>query len=100
MVRHIVLFKLIPFETPEAKTAKMMEIKARLEALKAKIDCLHFIQVDFNINPAEPWDIVLTTELDSLDALHAYATHPDHVAVSKEVIAPVKADRACIDYRF
>ena len=32
MVRHIVMFKLKEFETPEAKEAKMQEIKVALEA--------------------------------------------------------------------
>ena len=66
MVRHIVMFKLKPFETPAEKTAKLQEIKTQLEALKDKIDVLRMIRVDFNINPAETWDLILTTELDTL----------------------------------
>lgn len=100
MVRHIVLFKLKEFATPADKTAKMEEIKKRLEALIDKIDVLRMIRVDFNINPAETWDVILTTELDTLEAVSLYANHPEHVAVSKEVIGPVKADRACVDYEF
>ena len=65
MVRHIVMFKLKPFETPAEKTAKLQEIKTQLEALKDKIDVLRMIRVDFNINPAETWDLILTTELDT-----------------------------------
>ncbi|HCW14385.1 MAG TPA: stress responsive protein, partial [Parabacteroides merdae] len=29
-----------------------------------------------------------------------YANHPEHVAVSKGIIGPVKADRACVDYEY
>ncbi|MDO4755762.1 MAG: Dabb family protein [Parabacteroides sp.] len=100
MVRHIVMFKLIEFETPEAKEAKMQEIKVALEALLDKIDVLRMIRLDFNINPAETWDIILTTELDSLADVNTYAAHPEHVAVAKNIIGPVKADRACVDYEF
>ena len=64
MVRHIVMFKLKAFATPAEKQAKMEEIKTRLEALKDKIDVLRSIRVDFNINPEETWDLILTTELD------------------------------------
>lgn len=100
MIRHIVLFKLKEFATPADKTVKMQEIKNRLEVLIDKIDVLRTIRVDFNINPAETWDLILTTELDTLEDVSRYANHPEHVAVSKEVIGPVKADRACVDYEF
>ncbi|MDL2282312.1 Dabb family protein [Parabacteroides sp. OttesenSCG-928-G06] len=100
MIKHIVMFKLTTFPTAEEKQAKMQEIKEKLEALLETIDCLRAIQVDFNVNPGETWDLILTTELDSLEDVNTYATHPAHVAVSKEVIAPVKADRACVDYFF
>ena len=100
MVRHIVMFKLKEFETPEAKEAKMQEIKVALEALIDKIDVLRMIRLDFNVNPAETWDIILTTELDSLADVTTYANHPEHIAVAKNIIGPVKADRACVDYEF
>ena len=100
MVRHIVMFKLKEFATPADKQAKMQEIKTGLEVLIDKIDVLRMIRVDFNINPEETWDLILTTELDSLADVKTYATHPEHVAVSKGIIGPVKADRACVDYEF
>lgn len=100
MVRHIVMFKLKEFETPAAKEAKMQEIKVALEALIDKIDVLRMIRLDFNVNPTETWDIILTTELDSLADVNTYANHPEHVAVAKNIIGPVKADRACVDYEY
>lgn len=100
MVRHIVMFKLKAFDTEAEKTAKMQEIKEKLEALKEKIDVLRMIRVDFNCNPAETWDIILTTEMDTLADVNTYATHPEHVAVAKNIIGPVKTDRACVDYEF
>ena len=94
MIKHIVMFKLKEFATPAEKEAKMVE------ALKDKIDVLHKIEVNFNCNPAETWDLILTTELDSLEDVATYANHPEHVAVAKGIIGPVKADRACVDYQF
>lgn len=98
MIRHIVMFKLKEFAAPEEKQAKMQEIKEKLEALIDKIDVLRMIRVDFNCNPEETWDIILTTELDTLEDVKTYAEHPEHVAVAKGIIGPVKADRACVDY--
>ena len=73
MIRHIVMFKLKEFATPADKQAKMQEIKTGLEALIDKIDVLRMIRVDFNVNPAETWDIILTTELDTLEDVGTYA---------------------------
>ncbi|MDH6356587.1 Dabb family protein [Parabacteroides sp. PF5-9] len=100
MVKHVVMFKLIPFERAEEKLAKMEEIKVKLEGLMGRIEVLKAIRVDFNINPEETWDLILTTELPTLADVKTYAIHPEHAAISKEVIAPVKADRACVDYEF
>ncbi len=98
MVRHIVMFKLKEFASPAEKQAKLYEIKTKLEALIDKIDVLRRIEVKFNCNPAETWDLILITELDSLADVSTYANHPEHVAVAKGIIGPVKADRACVDY--
>lgn len=100
MIRHIVLFKLKEFATPDEKQAWMLDIKNGLEALTGKIDVLRMIKVDFNSNPEEAYDIILTSEFDNLADLATYAAHPDHVAVGKTLIGPVKADRACVDYEF
>jgi hypothetical protein len=78
----------------------MQGIKNALEGLKGKIGVLKFIQVDFNCNPEETWDLILTTEFASLADLSTYANHPEHVAISKQLIGPVKTDRACVDYEF
>lgn len=98
MVRHIVMFKLKEFASPAEKQAKLDEIKTKLEALIDKIDVLRSIEVKFNCNPTETWDLILITELDSLADVSTYANHPEHVAVAKGIIGPVKADRACVDY--
>lgn len=98
MIKHIVLFKLKAFDTEAGKQAKMKEIKTGLENLLGIVPELKKINVGLNINPEEKWDIVLETEFESLEDLAAYAIHPEHVAVSKNLIASVKEDRACVDF--
>jgi hypothetical protein len=98
MVKHIVMFKLKEFASPDEKRANMEAVKNALEALAGKIDVLRFIRVDFNINPLETWDVILSAEFASLEDLQTYTNHPEHVDVAKNLIAPVKVDRACIDY--
>ncbi len=50
------------------------------------------------MNPAEEYDLALYTTFDKMEDVAVYAAHPDHVAVSKTFIAPIKEARACVDY--
>ncbi len=97
MVKHIVLFKLKDEAPAEARLAAMNAFKAAIEALPAKIPFIRSIEVGLNINPAETWSIALYSEFDSLDDVHRYAVHPDHVAAGK-LLAEVRESRACVDY--
>ena len=72
----------------------MNAIKAELEKLPATIKELKEIHVGININPAEHWDL----SLEDMAALNTYAMHPAHQAIVKNMIAPIKEERACIDY--
>lgn len=98
MIKHIVLFKLKPFDAEAEKQACMNEIKKQLESLLTIIPELKNIHVGLNINPAEKWDIALETEFDTLEDLSVYANHPKHVEISKNLIGAVKEDRACVDF--
>lgn len=99
MVKHIVLFKLIPMASEAEKSAKMMEIKTGLEALSGIVSCLRSIEVGLNDNPAEAYDIALITTFDNMDDMRAYAVHPAHLEVLK-VIGAVKEERACVDFTY
>ena len=83
MIKHIVLFKL---EESEHKNVRLQEIRDRLEALVQVIP--------------EKWDFSLEAVVADLHALEVYANHPAHQEIVKTLIAPVKVDRACVDYRF
>lgn len=97
MIRHIVLFKL---EECEHKQARLQEIKSRMEALVELIPEVKEMQVGINVNPAEKWDFSLEAVVADLHDLEVYANHPAHQEIVKTLIAPVKVDRACVDYRF
>lgn len=97
MIKHIVLFKL---EESEHKNARLQEIKSRLEALVQVIPELKEIQVGINVNPTEKWDFSLEAVVADLHDLEVYANHPVHQEIVRSLIAPVKVDRACVDYQF
>lgn len=99
MVRHIVLFQLKKTISEHEKLSVMTQFKEAIEALPAHIDVIRKVEVKFNINPAEAYDIALDSEFDSLDDLNFYAKHPLHVAAGK-ILADAKESRACVDYHF
>jgi hypothetical protein len=99
MIKHIVLFKFVAFESENAKQSKLKEFEKALYSLKSKFDCLLSIEVGLNVNPNEAFDMALTTTFNSMEDLDKYAKHPDHLEVAK-LIGAVKADRACVDFKF
>lgn len=99
MVRHIVLFQLKKMESESVKLEVMNAFKNAIEALPKDIDVIRKIEVKFNMNPAEIYDIALNSEFDSLEDVNIYAKHPLHVAAGK-ILADVKESRACVDYEF
>lgn len=99
MVRHIVLFQLKKMESESAKLEVMNAFKNAIEALPKDINVIRSIEVKFNMNPAEIYDIALNSEFDSLEDVNFYAKHPLHVAAGK-ILADVKESRACVDYEF
>ena len=50
-------------------------------------------------NPAESFDLALTTVFNNFEDLATYAAHPDHVAAAA-IFKAVAAGRACVDYTF
>ncbi len=93
MITHTVLFKL---REDAQKLSIMQQFKEAIEALPQSISIIRSIAVDFNINPAEEWDLILTSAFDSLEDLSAYSAHPLHIAAAS-IIAPLKEARACVD---
>lgn len=99
MVKHIVLFKMKPFASEAERITKLIEIKVALEDLIHKVDVLRSIEAGINLNPAEEYDLALYTTFDTMEDVAVYAAHPDHVAVARTFIAPLKEARACVDYQ-
>lgn len=95
MVKHIVSFRLSG--TKEERRCAAEKFKTALMALPSQIDVLENMEVGTNENPAEDWDVVLTATVPTMADVAVYAQHPAHVAAAA-IIAPLKADRACVDY--
>lgn len=98
MIRHCVIFDLKLSGNAKEQEIHLQEVKKRLEHLPETIDGLESLDVYFNCNPAETSTFMLQADVESLEAVRFYATHPDHVAIVNEWIAPYKVGRSCIDY--
>ena len=99
MIKHVVLFKLKPFETESAKSAKMDQIRMALLNLKNIISEIDTMEVGINANPKEAFDIVLISTHRSWADLAVYDQHPVHVNV-KKIIKEVLDSRSAADFEF
>ena len=95
MIKHVVMFKFKG--TPEEKKEVTNKFAEALLALPNEIPQLKSMEAGINVNPSEKWDFVLTASADTLEDVAIYSAHPSHVA-AVAIIAPVKEDRACVDY--
>lgn len=96
MVKHVVLFQL---KNAAEKQEVMNRFKEAIEALPAVIPWIRHVEVCFNTNSEELYDLALVSEFDSLEDVKRYAVHPAHVAAG-QIIAAYKENRACVDYAF
>jgi hypothetical protein len=81
MIRHIVLFKLREYDSPEKKQQAAEAVAGALMKLKSKIPVIASLEVGINEgkNPAA-WDVALNTAFRSTNDLEVYQVHPDHQA--------------------
>jgi hypothetical protein len=81
MIRHIVLFKLRDFGTPEEKMKAAETVRAELLALKKKIPViLEFeVGINFTVNDAA-YDLAINSSFSSKEDLKTYQVHPEHQA--------------------
>ena len=97
MVKHIILWTLKELSEEEKKSVKA-GIKKGLENLKGRIPGLLEIKVVTNGLPGSPADVMRDSSFESYEALKAYSTHPEHVAVADEKVRPFTAVRFCLDF--
>ncbi|MGH7611844.1 MAG: Dabb family protein [Candidatus Dormibacteria bacterium] len=96
MIRHLVLLQLRPECPPEA----IAELAVRLRALREQIPELSAMQCGPDLGVLEePFNFAISADFLDVPAYEAYARHPAHQRVIKELIAPwlVTRCRAQID---
>ncbi|WP_339060928.1 Dabb family protein [Tepidibacillus marianensis] len=98
MIKHIVMWKLLEFAEGNGKEVNVVKMKDMLENLKTKINEIRTIEVGINLNTSSSaYDIVLSTEFESINDLNVYLSHPEHIKVS-DFITKIRANRVVVDY--
>ena len=98
MVKHIVMFRFK--DDVDENTRKEVANSFRKGILKLKdvIPTIGNIEVGFNINPGEQWNICLNSEFRTLEDVIDYGKNPNHVKVTGQ-LKPYIAERSCVDYK-
>ncbi|MEG2005232.1 MAG: Dabb family protein [Bilophila sp.] len=102
MVRHIVWWMLKPEAEGRTALENAQLIKQRAESLLSMVPSLKSVEVSFTFLPSTlaPVQIILSSTHDDAAGLKAYAEHPAHVAMGKELVSLVTEHRQAIDYLF
>jgi hypothetical protein len=95
-IRHVVSWKLASTEEGE-RAEHAAGIKRGLESLPAVIPQIRSLEVGVSAAPGDDFDVVLISDFDSMDDVHAYQVHPAHQEVAA-YIRSVVAGRAAVDF--
>ena len=96
MVKHMIIWKLK--EGLENPAEKKQEIKVALEGLVGKIDGLLEMKILIDGMECSSGDLMMDSTFESAEALAAYQTHPDHVAIAGGLVRPAVGQRLSFDF--
>ena len=92
MIKHVVMWKLKAEAQGNTKEENLKIIRDRLYALPAIIPQIKKMEIFFDVSHTDmSMDLMLDTEFESLEALHTYAVHPEHVKVSQFVRSVIES---------
>ncbi|WP_031358013.1 Dabb family protein [Caballeronia sordidicola] len=97
MIKHIVMWR-VGGSSEQEKTDSKNLLKQAFESLNGKVPGMRMLEIGIDASRVDyACDVVLYSEFDSLDALTAYANHPEHLRV-KGLIGEIRIARHQVDY--
>ena len=100
MIKHIVMWTFKEQALGMDRAGLKLEARRRLEALPPLIPEIRFFQVGDNLSGRPvAMDLALVSDFETMEALAAYAGHPDHVKVA-EFFRDAAAETRVVDYEF
>ncbi len=98
MVKHIVAYNYAEGFTKEENQRNVQNMREQLEALVGVIDGLITLKLYDTPMETSDFDLLLYSELESEEALRAYAVHPEHVKAATNYVRPFVSGRKCMDF--
>ena len=97
MIRHIVMWRFLESAEGNTKDENIKIATERLYALIPKISEIKKMEIGADVlHTAASMDMALVTEFETLDTLHTYAVHPEHLKVA-EFMKKVTEERVVLD---
>ena len=98
VIKHIVMWN-VSGAGPEQKAQAAQVVKEKFEGLRGKIPGLVELEVGIDESRIDyACDVVLYSVFESLEALSAYAEHPCHLQVRRD-LEGMRIARHQVDYR-
>ena len=95
MLRHVVLLTWLEGTTPEQVAA----VTAALDTLPGQIDTIKAYAHGPDLGLAEPrWDYAIVGDFDAAGGWRTYDEHPAHNKARADVIVPLVAQRASVQF--
>jgi hypothetical protein len=93
VIRHVALFRWKPGVT----AAQVAQVGAALSRLPAVVPAIRRYEHGPDAGFGTPrWDYAVVAEFDDEDGWRAYAEHPEHDQILREVLAPLAEERASV----
>lgn len=97
VIKHIVMWKLRG-ETPEQRRQNANQLAESFHSLRGQVPGLLHLEIGIDTSGVDyACDVVLYSEFASQAALEAYAIHPEHLRVKREV-GNLRLARHQVDY--
>jgi hypothetical protein len=97
MIKHIVMWN-VRGDTPAEKAQGIARLKQSFESLRGRVPGLLCLEIGVDSSRIDyACDVVLYSEFVNQAALDAYAEHPEHLRVKREV-GDLRVARHQVDY--
>jgi heme-degrading monooxygenase HmoA len=97
VIRHIVMWN-VRGDTREEKAANVERVKRSFDSLRGCVPGLLHLEVGVDASRIDyACDVVLVSDFESQAALQAYAAHPEHLRVKRE-LGDLRTHRYQVDY--
>ena len=97
MIKHIVMWD-VRGETDQARKEAAQVVKNKFDALVGVIPGMRYLEIGLDVSGVDyACHVVLYSEFDSQEALDAYASHPEHLKIRRE-LGDIRISRHQVDY--